>query len=139
MTTKSLARLAVLTGPRAWSLRLALQPSKALPQGNRQRRTVARVLMLLNVPHPSIARPLQESLYPSIQIGGSSAKMITEQQRSQVLPATSPRYFPGSPSPEFQHLNRMNGRSERSLARDVWERAMSTKCAGRIHGFPGAN
>ncbi len=33
MTTKSLVRLAVLPGPRAYSRRLALQPSKASPQG----------------------------------------------------------------------------------------------------------
>jgi len=140
MTTKSLTRLAVLPGPRVWSLRLALQPCKAPPSGNRQRRTVTYVLILPNLPpNLSIARSLQVPLFPSIHVGGSLAKTITEQQRSQALQAPSLRHFPGNPRPELQHLNRTNGSSERSLGRDGWERAMNTRCAGRIPGCPRAS
>ena len=140
MTTKSLVKLAVLPGPRACSLRLALQSSKAFPPRNRRRCTVAWVLMLSNLPpNPSIARPLQVPLYPSIQVGDrrSSAKTITEQQRPQALPAPSlPRSLRSLRGRKAQHGMRrtMSGKSWGSLGKGAEKAAMNTRCVGRALG-----
>ncbi len=138
MTKKRLAKLAVLSGLRARSLRLASYISKAPTRGNTQRRTVARVLLPPNLPPPHlIVLSLPVSHYPVIQLSRLSVEVIVEQRRPRISLTLSlfPHLFPSSiRTKEVQHRIKRSGRSQGSLTRDKGKRAMNTRCAGNEHG-----
>ncbi len=81
-----------------------------------------------------IGWPLPSGYYPSIYAGKSFVETIMEHRWSQALPGLSLHRLLSNPKPELQPSNRMNGRSERWLARNGWEKAMNTRYVGRIHG-----
>jgi len=141
MTTESLAKPAPSSRPPALSQRPELHPTSTPTQGKTQRPWVAQTLPISQslLRSFSIGRPLLTSLFPSIRVGGSSAKTITEQQRSQALPVRSLHQILSSLRLRIPHLKSRNGRSRILLARDGRARAMNTRCAGEIHGCPGGN
>ena len=47
--------------------------------------------------------------------------------------------YSSSLRPEVTQSKRRNGRSQRLLARDGWERAINIRCAGGAHGCPGVS
>ena len=87
--TKRLANLTLLLGPGAWSLRLIPYTFKAPAQGNSQRRTIAWILIPLNLlsnllSSPTTVPSLPVPHYPMIELSRLSVEVITEQQRSSI-------------------------------------------------------
>ena len=142
MTAERPANLPLPPGPPPLNRRLKLRTRLSPPRKKSQRPTIARLpSQPRSLPtNLLIGGPLPTEYCVSIDVGRSSVKIPTEQLQSQVFPALRLHRLPNSPRPEPQHLNRTNGRSEGSWAREGWGRsALNTRCAGRIHGCAEAS
>lgn len=116
--TMSPVRIAILLGLRAWSRMPALRPSKVSPQDN-QRRTVARVLRIPNLP-------------PSAALQPPCKRIVGEDDHGAAAVTSPPSATPPPLSPQSPASKNVLEEQEWEISKIIGKRRAGRDCEYKV-------